>query len=96
VASITDGFTLTYQWFRNSGTSNTGGTPINGATNTSYTVPTYAAGTFYYYVVITNTNYPTGGCAMKIASEVATVTVMGEPVNKRVIIINRHITTRIK
>ncbi|MCL1984275.1 MAG: hypothetical protein FWG58_02600, partial [Methanomassiliicoccaceae archaeon] len=48
-ASVTDGGTLTYQWYSID-------TPVAGATGTSYTVPTDVTGTLYYYVVVTNTN----------------------------------------
>ncbi|RKE90139.1 beta strand repeat-containing protein [Epilithonimonas arachidiradicis] len=49
----------TYQWYSNTTNSNTGGTPISGATSASYTPPSTTTGTTYYYAVITNT---TTGC----------------------------------
>jgi len=55
-ASVSDGGTLSYQWYVNEEDSNHGGTKIDGATGDSYTVPTEQPGTFYYYVEITNTN----------------------------------------
>jgi len=53
-ASVTDGGTLSYQWY--SANSNTGtGTTISDATTSSYTPPTATIGTVYYYVIVTNT-----------------------------------------
>ncbi len=46
---------LTYQWYRNSVESNGGGTPIEGATDLSYTPSTEEAGKMFYYLVATNT-----------------------------------------
>lgn len=44
---------LTYQWYSNISQSNSGGTIINGATNSTYTPGTSTAGILYYYCVIT-------------------------------------------
>ena len=52
-ASVSDGGTLSYQWYRNISNSYIGGTLINNATETSYILS--EVGTFYYYAVITNT-----------------------------------------
>ncbi len=41
-----------YQWFKNTTNSTVGGTAIGGATSSSYTPVTSAAGTTYYYVRI--------------------------------------------
>jgi hypothetical protein len=60
-ANLTDGGTLTYQWYSNTTATNTGGTPINGATNFFYSAPMNVAGTFYYYVEVTNTNTGVNG-----------------------------------
>jgi hypothetical protein len=46
--------TITYQWYSNGSPSNSGGSPISGATTSSYPPPTTVAGTKYYYVVATN------------------------------------------
>jgi formylglycine-generating enzyme required for sulfatase activity len=43
-----------YQWYSNTENSNEGGTPIPGATGSSFNPPTDEVGTTYYYVVITN------------------------------------------
>ena len=53
-AAVTDGGTVTYQWYVNSTASNGGGTPIEGATEDTYQVDTAEPGTSYYYVVATN------------------------------------------
>ncbi|ANY70584.1 hypothetical protein BBD42_05430 [Paenibacillus sp. BIHB 4019] len=68
--------TLSYQWYSNSTNSTVGGTPIGGATSTSYSAPTSSAGTTYYYVVVTNTDSSaTGNQTATATSNVATVTV---------------------
>ena len=75
-ANVSSG-TLSYQWYQNSQDSNTGGTPIGSATENTYSPPTTAAGTVYYYCVIINSD-PTvnGDQTVAIASEVAGVTVL--------------------
>ena len=61
-ANVTDGGTLSYQWYQNTDGSTTGGTKV-GTNSPSFTPDTSAEGTYYYYCVITNTNgeayYPT-------------------------------------
>ncbi|MFN3760140.1 MAG: PKD-like domain-containing protein [Algoriphagus aquaeductus] len=52
--SATGPGTLTYQWYSNSSNSNSGGTPISGATNASFTPPSATTGTTYYYVEVTS------------------------------------------
>ena len=46
---------VSYQWYSNTTASTSGGTPITGATSTTYTVPTATNGTTFYYCVATNT-----------------------------------------
>ncbi len=46
----------TFQWYRNTTASNSGGTLISGATTASYTPPTATAGRTYYYCYVTTTN----------------------------------------
>jgi hypothetical protein len=46
---VTDGGTLTYQWYRN-------GTLIPGATSSSYSTAPTTPGDYTYYVLVTNTN----------------------------------------
>jgi len=45
---------LKYQWYSNTKASKRGGTAISGATESSYTLTDTAAGTYYFYVVITH------------------------------------------
>jgi glucuronoarabinoxylan endo-1,4-beta-xylanase len=52
---ISDGGTVTYQWYSAGSFVSTGGTAISGATGTSYT-PTASTGDTYYYVVVNNNN----------------------------------------
>jgi hypothetical protein len=75
-ASVTDGGTLTYQWYGNTANSNSGGEIINGASDANYTPSTATAGTLYYYVVVTNTNNSVNGNKTVTAtSRAASVTV---------------------
>lgn len=55
-AKVSDGGTLSYQWYSNTTDDLAGSTLIDGATNASYTPHTDTVGTTYYYVIITNTN----------------------------------------
>ena len=68
-ATVGDGGPLTYQWYQSTSKSGTG-TPISNATAASYTVPTTALGTSYYYVVVTNSK-----SGISVKSQTATVTV---------------------
>ena len=43
-----------YQWYTDTIPSNSGGTLISGATNSSYSPPTTTVGTLYYYCVVTS------------------------------------------
>ena len=74
-ASVTDGGTLSYQWYSNTTNSTTGGTAT--CTNSNKCRPsTTTAGTFYYYVVVTNTNSTVNGVkTATITSNVVEVTV---------------------
>lgn len=75
-ANVSDGGTLSYQWYKNTANDNTGGTPIPQATDKSYSPPTDQAGTAYYYVVVTNTNnQATGNKTASVTSNTAEVTV---------------------
>jgi hypothetical protein len=53
-ATTATGTITSYQWFSNINANNTGGTPIIGETNATFTPPTSAAGTTYYFCEITN------------------------------------------
>ena len=71
VATVSDGGTLSYQWYSNTTNSNSGGTAINGALNASYAAPTATAGTTYYYVAVTNTNSSVTGSQTATATSSA-------------------------
>lgn len=69
VARGTDGGTPTYQWYRNTTASATGGTAVSGATVAAYAIPANtSAGTYYYYCVATYQG-------KTVVSDVAKVTV---------------------
>jgi uncharacterized repeat protein (TIGR02543 family) len=75
-ASVTDGGTLSYQWYKNAANSVSGGTAIAGATNLSLALSD--TGTYYCYVVVTNfiaDNGDGGTKTAQTASSVAAVTV---------------------
>jgi len=75
-AAVTDGGTLTYQWYINTADSNTDGSPLNGATMSTFAPATGLEGTLYYYVVVTNTyKDSTGATTASVASNAARVTV---------------------
>jgi hypothetical protein len=59
-ANVTDGGTLSYQWYETTNPSNNGN-EISGAASSTYSPSTSTVGTFYYYVVITNTNNNANG-----------------------------------
>ncbi len=69
-AGVTDGGTVTYQWYSNTTNSPTGGTSVG--TGATYTPPTETVGTTYYYVVATNA---LGTSTATATSSVACVTV---------------------
>ena len=66
----------TYQWFSNTLNGIIGGTPISGATNSTYNPPVIIVGTIYYYCIIT---LPSGGCT-SLTSTPISVTVNQKPV----------------
>jgi hypothetical protein len=68
--------TLSYQWYSNTKNSAKGAAAISGATDTSYSVTSEAAGTTYYYCVVTNTDstMPVGKTA-SVTSNIVSVTV---------------------
>ena len=78
-ATVTDGGTLSYQWYQLD-TVDGEGSLINGATSatytTSYTLQNETEKIFYYYVVVTNTNNnATGTKSATVTSTRAKVTV---------------------
>lgn len=80
-AAVSDGGSLSYQWYKNASASNSGGVRIAGATDSILTPETDELGTYYYYVVLTNTNdEATGEKIAAVTSDFATVTVE-EPIS---------------
>jgi fibronectin type 3 domain-containing protein len=75
-ASVSDGGTLSYQWYRNTVNSTTGGTPVgNNSNSCSFTAET--VGTRYYYAKVTNTNNNAGITTVSAISNTAEVIVTG-------------------
>jgi uncharacterized repeat protein (TIGR02543 family) len=75
-AASRDGGTLSYQWHSRAG-NNDEWTAISGAAESSYTPPTTAAGTLYYYVEVTNTNNDVNGTKTAVTnSSTAAITVI--------------------
>jgi hypothetical protein len=74
VRTPSDGGTLTYQW-HGAETDTAEGQAIPGATYRSYTPPFDVAGTFYYYVAVTNTNNSAVEKTATVASSRAQVVV---------------------
>ena len=63
---------LTFQWFSNTTATNTGGTPIDGATSASFAIPTgLTTGTHYFYVAVS-----TALGTVPVNSRAVTVTVV--------------------
>ena len=71
-ASVSDGGTLSYQWFVNSANNTSNATDIAGATNAAFTPPIHTTGTAYYFCRVTNT---LGGAVSHTVSDIAAVTV---------------------
>ena len=75
-ATVTDGGTVSYQWYSNPTASTTDGTALVGSTAATYAPAVDVAGTFYYYCVVTNTNNDATGAKTAMAtSAVSTVAV---------------------
>jgi PKD repeat protein len=68
--------TATYQWYSNTTNTYAGGTQVTGQTLSSFTPPSNASNTTYYYCIISFS--ADGGCSM-ISSEIATVIVVPDP-----------------
>ena len=71
VSEPVDGFTYSYQWYRNTSNSTEGGTAISKATRETYS-PDIVAGAIYYYCVVTVTN---GSGSITATTAVVPVTV---------------------
>jgi hypothetical protein len=75
VAAVVGKGALSYEWFSNTTNSTTNGTSL-GISTSSFAPPTNAAGTTYYYCVVTNTdNTATGNKTASTVSNIAKVTV---------------------
>lgn len=75
-ATVTTG-TLSYQWYSNTTAANSGGTPISDATNASYSPASGTAGTYHYYVVVTNTDPAPDKRPSTVTSNAITITIAG-------------------
>ena len=53
VSAKSDNLKISYQWYKNT-TNSIGGSPISGATNSTFTVPNDVEGDFYYYCKISS------------------------------------------
>lgn len=71
-ASVTDGGTLTYQWYKNDEANTITPTLIDDATEASYTPATSATGSAYYYCVVTNTK---DGATATATTNIAKITI---------------------
>ena len=58
------GSNLTYQWYSNTANSNSGGTLLSGATNSTYTPSSAVEGTLYYYVIV---SIPSGSITSNVS-----------------------------
>jgi hypothetical protein len=56
ISVLTKGINLTFQWYRNTSSSNTGGTLITGATKSTIIPSSATVGSTYYYVTITGSD----------------------------------------
>ena len=81
VSERVDDFTYSYQWYRNTSNSNAGGTAILEATRETYSPNITAAGTTYYYCVVTvakdskNISATTEAVPVTVASQAGKVTI---------------------
>lgn len=76
-ASVSDGGSLSYQWYRSTDPASDG-TPVGDGTN-SYTPETGTAGTMYYYCVVTNTNSAATGAQTAAAVSTRAAVTVNEP-----------------
>jgi len=74
-ASVTDGGTLTYQWYISPTNSNIEGDIIEGATEAEYSPSTAETGTKWYYCIVTNTNNEATNKTATVTSNAVAVTV---------------------
>ena len=77
IAGVTEGVTLSYQWYENSSANNSGGTEISGANGAAFTIPTtLVVGTNYYYYCVVSATGNAAGVPAPLPSNAATVTVI--------------------
>jgi len=72
--------TPNYQWYSNSLNTYTGGTPISGATSSSYSLPSVmsnTANTYFIYCIVT---FSGSGASAAITSNISTIQVLQDPV----------------
>ena len=81
VSKPVTGFTYSYQWYSNTSSSTEGGTEISNATSATYSPKITAAGTTYYYCVVTvakdskNISATTEAVPVTVASQAGKVTI---------------------
>jgi len=61
---------LTYQWYANTSFSNSGGTPIAGATAAEYTLVPDSSGIYYYYVEAISTDTSVSGAKTSLVKSI--------------------------
>lgn len=76
-ATVSDGGTITYQWYSNDDANTNTPTLLTGATTAAYTPAVTAVGETYYYCVATNTNNSaTGAKTVTATSHIAHIKVV--------------------
>ena len=74
--TVTDNGIITYQWYSSDSVDNFNGTPIDGETNAVFIPAINAVGTYYYYVIATNTKADaTGEKTACTTSNMAVITI---------------------
>lgn len=79
-ATVSDGGTLSYAWYKNSNSSTSGATAL-GITTATFTPPTTTIGTTYYYCVVTNTKTDVDGTTTAQATSAIANIKVNAPVN---------------
>lgn len=84
-AAVSDGGTVSYQWYQNSARSTQNAMAINGAVGREYRASTAKLGTVYYFCKVTNTNPKAAGTkTASVNSGIAEITVVkaANPITK--------------
>ena len=84
--------TMSYQWYSNTSNSDTGGTLIPGATDSTYKPSAVNVGTTYYYVVITGNCKPATSNAVAVVVNQVTVMVISTQPTSNTYCINAEAT----